>query len=90
MAEKFGQITPGAVVTDSNTRQAFEITEEQLQKLFVMIQDNAAIVEKLKNDLSNNISSAIFNQSTTSLTSTSTNSEIVSALEDMSNKLKAL
>ena len=85
MSERFGQISTGALAEEDNVRQGFLDTEQHLNVLNNMSTETKEELQNYKEDLGNEISSAL-----TSLTGSSTNAEIVTALQNMFAKVKGL
>ena len=88
MSERFGQISTGALSEEDNVRQGFLDTEQHLNVLNNMSTETKEELQNYKEDLGNEISSAL-----TSLTvspTPSTNAEIVTALQNMFAKVKGL
>lgn len=85
MPDRFGQISAGLTSADENTKQGFLDTEKHLNVLnnkTTLVQDD---LEKYKSDLSGEMTSALGG-----LTSSSSNADIVTALQNMFAKIKGL
>ena len=85
MAERFGQISTGALSEEDSVRQGFLDTEKHLNVLNDMSNENKNGLQNYKEDLGNEISSAL-----TGLTASSSNADIVTALQSMFAKVKGL
>lgn len=82
---KIGQIAPGALAKDENVMQAFSIVETQLQQLNKNNVSQGTDITTLKRDMANSMANTLQD-----LSSSSSASDIGTALKNFSDKLKQL
>jgi len=91
MSERFGQISTGALAEEDNVRQGFLDTEQHLNVLNNMSTETKEELQNYKEDLGNEISSALTSltssTSVENLTSSSSNADIVAALQNTGTEI---
>tara|TARA_Y100001973_G_C5059292_1_gene261837 strand:- start:475 stop:735 length:261 start_codon:yes stop_codon:yes gene_type:complete len=85
MAEKFGQISTGMLAEDENIKQGFLDVEKHLNDLNNLSSATDTDFNTFKSSVGTVIDSSL-----KSLTSSSSNADIVTALQNMSAKIKGL
>lgn len=85
MAEKFGQISTGMLAEDENIKQGFLDVEKHLNDLNNLSSATDTDLNTFKSSVGTVIDSSL-----KSLTSSSSNADIVTALQNMSAKIKGL
>ena len=85
MTSRIGQISPANTIKDDNIRQAFSDTESQINKTYELSEKTDASLSDYKIQVANMVDLAL-----KGLTSSSSNADIVTALQNMTKKLKSL